>query len=64
LSKVLSERDRGILLLRFRDGLTQREIGDRVGLSQMHVSRLIRAGLERLQEEAARDLPASPASPD
>ena len=58
LSKVLSERDREILLLRFRDGLTQREIGDRVGLSQMHISRLIRAGIERLQG-AATELPST-----
>ena len=44
------QREREILLLRFYDGLTQREIADRVGLSQMHVSRLIRRALE-----AARD---------
>ncbi|WP_439680576.1 sigma-70 family RNA polymerase sigma factor [Embleya sp. MST-111070] len=37
----LGERDRRILKLRFWDDLTQAEIGDRLGLSQMHVSRLL-----------------------
>ncbi|MFD9355158.1 SigB/SigF/SigG family RNA polymerase sigma factor [Streptomyces sp. NPDC060031] len=37
----LSERDRLLLSLRFGEELTQREIGDRLGISQMHVSRLL-----------------------
>ncbi|MFE4308506.1 SigB/SigF/SigG family RNA polymerase sigma factor [Streptomyces sp. NPDC056891] len=37
----LSARDRTILALRFGDELTQSEIGERLGLSQMHVSRLL-----------------------
>jgi RNA polymerase sigma-B factor len=63
LIRILSDRDREILLLRFRDGLTRREIADRVGLSQMHVSRLLRTALERLQEAAAdpRSTTLSPA---
>ena len=36
------------MLLRFFDGLTQREIAERVGISQMHVSRLLRRSLERM----------------
>jgi RNA polymerase sigma-B factor len=37
--------------LRFVEGLTQSEIGARVGLSQMQVSRLLRATLEALRAE-------------
>jgi RNA polymerase sigma-B factor len=33
--------------------LTQREIGDRMGYSQMHVSRLLRRALRRLEDAAA-----------
>ena len=47
----LPERERLILRMRFEDGLTQTEIADRVGISQMHVSRLIRRSLERLGRE-------------
>jgi RNA polymerase sigma-B factor len=43
-------REREILVLRFYDGLTQREIAERVGISQMHVSRLIRRALDRARE--------------
>jgi RNA polymerase sigma-B factor len=42
----MSERDRTILYLRFAEGCTQNQIAERVGLSQMHVSRLIRQALE------------------
>lgn len=48
--ELLSERERRILLLRFFGGLTQREIAERVGISQMHVSRLLRRSLERMAE--------------
>ena len=41
--KALSEVERKVLELRFMSDLTQREIGDRIGYSQMHVSRLLRA---------------------
>ncbi|MFF8413938.1 SigB/SigF/SigG family RNA polymerase sigma factor [Streptomyces omiyaensis] len=41
LLERLSERDRKILCLRFGEELTQAEIGRRLGLSQMHVSRLL-----------------------
>jgi len=52
LMRVLSEREREVLRLRFEEDLTQSEIGQRVGVSQMHVSRLIRQSLARLREEA------------
>ena len=41
----LADRDREILRLRFGEDLTQSEIGTRLGISQMHVSRLIRRAL-------------------
>jgi RNA polymerase sigma-B factor len=46
----LAPREREILRLRFYEGLTQREIADEVGISQMHVSRLIRRSVEALRE--------------
>jgi RNA polymerase sigma-B factor len=48
----LPTRERVILYLRFEKGLTQSQIAARVGVSQMHVSRLIRRALERLRERA------------
>jgi RNA polymerase sigma-B factor len=51
LMRVLSEREREVLRLRFEDDLTQSEIGDIVGVSQMHVSRLIRQSIARLRAE-------------
>lgn len=45
----ISERERLVLQLRFADGMTQAEIGDRIGVSQMQVSRLIRQALARLR---------------
>jgi RNA polymerase sigma-B factor len=55
LLRVIDEPERKVLTLRFRDELTQREIGDRVGLSQMQVSRSIRQSLAALQDAAERD---------
>ncbi len=52
LMRVLSEREREVLRLRFEEDLTQSEIGQRVGVSQMHVSRLIRQSIARLREAA------------
>ncbi|WP_371664535.1 RNA polymerase sigma factor SigF [Streptomyces sp. NBC_00280] len=46
----LSERDRQIIHWRFVDELTQAQIGGRLGVSQMHVSRLITRLLARLRE--------------
>ena len=50
--KALPERDRLVLKLRFEDDLTQLEIAERIGVSQMHVSRLIRRALTRLRTVA------------
>ncbi|MGB8960413.1 MAG: SigB/SigF/SigG family RNA polymerase sigma factor [Pseudonocardiaceae bacterium] len=46
----LSPRDRTILALRFFHHLTQDQIAEQVGISQMHVSRILRQTLEFLQE--------------
>lgn len=48
---VLDERERRIIHLRFWDGLTQSQIAAQVGISQMHVSRLIRQALEKVRAE-------------
>ncbi|HVL94224.1 MAG TPA: SigB/SigF/SigG family RNA polymerase sigma factor [Solirubrobacteraceae bacterium] len=52
LVRGLPERERKILALRFGGDLTQSEIGERLGISQMHVSRLLRRTIEELQEQA------------
>lgn len=46
--EALDERERRIVELRFFDGLTQSEIAARVGISQMHVSRLLRRALQTM----------------
>lgn len=47
---VLGKRERRILHLRFFEGLTQSQIAHEIGISQMHVSRLIRQAIEMLRE--------------
>jgi RNA polymerase sigma-B factor len=47
----LDERDRQIIHMRFVEELTQAQIGDRLGISQMHVSRLLGRLLARLRAE-------------
>jgi RNA polymerase sigma-B factor len=48
---ALDEREQFILHLRFFEGLTQSQIANRVGISQMHVSRLIRRSLQKIKSE-------------
>ncbi len=48
---ALSERERVVLRLRFVEDLTQSKIAERIGHSQMHVSRILRGALARLREE-------------
>ena len=48
LMAELPMRERNILFLRFFEGLTQSEIAAKVGMSQVHVSRLLRASLQSL----------------
>src|ERR671935_219096 len=49
--EALPDREREILRMRFDEGLTQTQIAERVGVSQMHVSRLIRKSLARMRAE-------------
>jgi RNA polymerase sigma-B factor len=63
----LPEREQRILMLRFYGNLTQTEIGARLGISQMHVSRLMARALAHLRSRLldspeAPDVPASPFS--
>jgi RNA polymerase sigma-B factor len=60
--RALDERERQILHLRFFEGLTQSQIAAQIGISQMHVSRLIRRSLEKIRDEIATggDLPDEP----
>jgi RNA polymerase sigma-B factor len=53
--RALDDRERKILQLRFFEGLTQSQIAAHVGISQMHVSRLIRRSLEKIRAEIASD---------
>jgi RNA polymerase sigma-B factor len=55
----ISERERLVLTLRFGEDLTQAEIGERIGVSQMQVSRLIRQALARLREGLREYPPAA-----
>ena len=52
LLSVLPPREREIIRLRFIDDLTQAEIGAQLGLSQMHVSRLLRQSISKLRQQA------------
>jgi len=49
----LPARERSIVMFRFFEGLTQREIAERIGISQMHVSRLLRRAVEQMRVELA-----------
>jgi RNA polymerase sigma-B factor len=48
--RILPERERLILHMRFVKDMTQSEIADRIGISQMHVSRLIRKALQTMRD--------------
>jgi RNA polymerase sigma-B factor len=54
LLDTLPDREAAILRLRFYGDLTQSEIADRLGISQMHVSRLMRRCLDSLREHLER----------
>jgi RNA polymerase sigma-B factor len=51
---TLSERDQMVLHLRFIEDMTQTEIADRVGVSQMHVSRILRSAVQQLRGEVEK----------
>lgn len=51
----LPERSQKIILWRFYEDCTQREIGERLGVGQVQVSRLLRAAIEELRERLTGD---------
>lgn len=51
LLEALPERERMVLVLRFFESMTQTQIAERVGISQMHVSRLLVKSLARLRDQ-------------
>ena len=51
--QALDERERAIVEMRFFEGLTQSEIAARIGISQMHVSRLLRRSLSIMRGRLA-----------
>ncbi|MER5720068.1 SigB/SigF/SigG family RNA polymerase sigma factor [Streptomyces sp. NPDC002132] len=53
--RALPERERTILYLRFFGGMTQSSIAEELGISQMHVSRLLSGCFARLREEVVAD---------
>jgi len=56
----LPDRQRAIVVMRFFGGLTQAEIAERIGVSQMHVSRLLARSLDELRRTAARNAQRDP----
>jgi RNA polymerase sigma-B factor len=59
LLRVLPPRERSIVHMRFFEGRTQSEIASRLGISQMHVSRLLARSIEALRQEAKGSVAAS-----
>ncbi|GAA3026391.1 RNA polymerase sigma factor SigF [Streptomyces glomeratus] len=53
--QALPERERAILYMRFFDDMTQSSIAERLGISQMHVSRLISRCCHRLRDQVMKD---------
>ncbi len=58
LLRCLTAREREVLRLRFEEDLTQAEIGERVGLSQMQISRVLRQAIDRVRTVARATPPA------
>ncbi|MFC3961673.1 sigma-70 family RNA polymerase sigma factor [Nocardia jiangsuensis] len=52
LLRELPHRERRVLVMRFGEGLTQGQIAQRVGCSQMHISRILSRTLATLRERA------------
>jgi RNA polymerase sigma-B factor len=55
LLRTIGPREREVLRLRFVEDLTQAEIGERIGVSQMQISRIIRQSLTRLRSAAGEE---------
>lgn len=54
--EALSERERAILYMRFFNDMTQSRIAEQLGISQMHVSRLISRCCDRLRDQVMQDV--------
>jgi RNA polymerase sigma-B factor len=52
---LLPEREASIVMMRFYGNLTQTQIAERIGVSQMHVSRLLAASMAKLRESIMDD---------
>jgi RNA polymerase sigma-B factor len=63
LVRALPARERRILTLRFYDEITQAQIGTEIGVSQMHVSRLLKQTLARLRAGMTASDPSGPVPP-
>ena len=48
--ELLSEREQEIIQLTYFNHMSQKEVGERLGISQMHVSRILRQAIKKLQE--------------
>jgi RNA polymerase sigma-B factor len=59
----LPEREQRMLMMRFYGNMTQTEIGQQLGISQMHVSRLMRHALDYLREQLTTTSPVSTGTP-
>ncbi len=55
LLRSVTPREREVLRLRFAEDLTQSQIGERIGVSQMQVSRILRGALTRMRDAARPD---------
>jgi RNA polymerase sigma-B factor len=60
LLRAVTPREREVLRLRFEEDLTQAEIGELIGVSQMQVSRIIRGSLNRLRSVARTGVDPTP----
>ena len=52
---VLNERERQIIHLTYLEQLSQKEAGEKMGISQMHVSRIQRKAIKKLQDAITSD---------
>ena len=62
--QALPERERTVLYLRFFDGRTQAEIADEIGVSQVHVSRILSRTLDQLREAVDPEIQPEPGDSD
>lgn len=62
--QALDERDKQILFLRYFEELSQQQVGERLDLSQMHVSRLERRALKKLRQITRGELKPDPLTAD